>query len=46
MFHALTAGVALHLIEETARNAGHADIIWVTIDGSRGCWHHNDFIRL
>jgi hypothetical protein len=28
--------VALHLIEETARHAGHADIIRETIDGSRG----------
>jgi len=28
--------VALHLIEETARHAGHADIIRETIDGGRG----------
>lgn len=28
--------VVLHLIEETARHAGHADIIRETIDGSRG----------
>ena len=28
--------VALHLIEETARHAGHADIIREAIDGSRG----------
>jgi hypothetical protein len=28
--------VALHLIEETARHAGHADILRETIDGSRG----------
>lgn len=28
--------VALHLIEETARHAGHADIIRETIDGTRG----------
>ena len=28
--------VALHLIEETARHAGHADIIRETIDGPRG----------
>jgi hypothetical protein len=28
--------VALHMIEETARYAGHADIIRETIDGSRG----------
>lgn len=28
--------VALHVIEETARHAGHADIIRETIDGSRG----------
>lgn len=28
--------VLLHLIEETARHAGHADIIRETIDGSRG----------
>jgi hypothetical protein len=28
--------VALHMIEETARHAGHADIIRETIDGTRG----------
>jgi len=28
--------VALHMIEETARHAGHADIIREAIDGSRG----------
>ena len=28
--------VAVHLIEETARHAGHADIIRETIDGARG----------
>ena len=28
--------VLLHLIEETARHAGHADIISESIDGSRG----------
>ena len=28
--------VAMHMIEETARHAGHADIIRETIDGSRG----------
>jgi Protein of unknown function (DUF664) len=28
--------VALHLIEETAQHAGHADIIRETIDGTRG----------
>jgi hypothetical protein len=28
--------VLLHLIEETARHAGHADIIRETIDGTRG----------
>ncbi len=28
--------VLLHLIEETARHAGHADIIRETVDGSRG----------
>jgi hypothetical protein len=28
--------VALHMIEETARHAGHADIIRETIDGSCG----------
>jgi hypothetical protein len=28
--------VLLHLIEETARHAGHADIIRETIDGQRG----------
>jgi hypothetical protein len=28
--------VALHMIEETARHAGHADIIRETIEGTRG----------
>jgi hypothetical protein len=28
--------VAMHLIQETARHAGHADIIREAIDGSRG----------
>jgi Protein of unknown function (DUF664) len=28
--------VAVHLIEETARHAGHADILRETIDGTRG----------
>jgi Protein of unknown function (DUF664) len=28
--------VVLHLIEETARHAGHADLIRETLDGSRG----------
>jgi hypothetical protein len=28
--------VLLHMIEETARHAGHADIIRETIDGVRG----------
>ena len=28
--------VALHMIEETARHAGHADIIRESIDGARG----------
>jgi hypothetical protein len=28
--------VLFHLIEETARHAGHADIIRETLDGSRG----------
>jgi uncharacterized damage-inducible protein DinB len=28
--------VAMHMIEETARHAGHADIIREAIDGSRG----------
>ncbi len=28
--------VALHMIEETARHAGHPDIIRETIDGRRG----------
>ena len=28
--------VLLHMIEETARHAGHADIIRETLDGSRG----------
>jgi hypothetical protein len=30
--------VVLHMIEETARHAGHADIIRESIDGSRGRW--------
>jgi uncharacterized damage-inducible protein DinB len=28
--------ILLHMIEETARHAGHADVIRETIDGSRG----------
>jgi hypothetical protein len=28
--------ILLHLIEELARHAGHADIIGESIDGSRG----------
>ncbi len=28
--------VVLHMIEETARHAGHADLIRETLDGSRG----------
>ena len=28
--------VAVHMVEETARHAGHADIIRETIDGARG----------
>lgn len=28
--------VVLHMIEETARHVGHADIVRETIDGSRG----------
>jgi hypothetical protein len=28
--------VLLHMIEETARHAGHADLILETLDGSRG----------
>ena len=28
--------VMLHMIQETARHAGHADIIRETLDGSRG----------
>ena len=31
-----TRWVLLHMIEETARHAGHADIIRETLDGSRG----------
>jgi len=30
--------VILHMIEETARHAGHADIIREAIDGRRGRW--------
>jgi uncharacterized damage-inducible protein DinB len=33
-----TRWVLLHMIEETARHAGHADIIRETLDGSRGMW--------
>ena len=36
MEHMNLRWVALHMIEETARHAGHADIIRETIDGSRG----------
>jgi len=36
MAHQNVRWVALHMIEETARHAGHADIIRETIDGSRG----------
>jgi hypothetical protein len=36
MAHQNLRWVALHMIEETARHAGHADIIRETIDGSRG----------
>jgi hypothetical protein len=28
--------VMFHMIEETARHAGHADIIRETLDGARG----------
>ncbi len=34
--HRTLRWVLLHLIEETARHAGHADIIRETLDGSRG----------
>jgi uncharacterized damage-inducible protein DinB len=37
MAHQNLRFVALHMIEETARHAGHADIIRETIDGSQGC---------
>lgn len=33
-----TRAAVLHMIEETARHAGHADIIREQIDGSRGRW--------
>jgi Protein of unknown function (DUF664) len=36
MAHRNVRWVALHMIEETARHAGHADIIRESIDGSRG----------
>ena len=36
MAHATARWVVLHMIEETARHAGHADIIRESIDGSRG----------
>jgi uncharacterized damage-inducible protein DinB len=36
MAHCNLRWVALHMIEETARHAGHADIIRETIDGRRG----------
>jgi Protein of unknown function (DUF664) len=35
MAHRSLRWVSLHMIEETARHAGHADIIRETIDGSR-----------
>lgn len=34
--HQSVRWLALHMIEETARHAGHADIIRETIDGRRG----------
>ena len=34
--HRTVRWVVLHLIEETARHAGHADIIRETLDGTRG----------
>jgi hypothetical protein len=34
--HLSVRWVLLHLIEETARHAGHADLIRETLDGSRG----------
>jgi hypothetical protein len=36
MAHENLRWVTLHMIEETARHAGHADIIRETIDGRRG----------
>jgi hypothetical protein len=36
MAHENLRWVALHMIEETARHAGHADIIRESIDGRRG----------
>lgn len=36
MAHVNLRWVALHMIEETARHAGHADIIHEAIDGNRG----------
>ncbi len=36
MAHVNVRWIVLHMIEETARHAGHADIIRETIDGSRG----------
>jgi hypothetical protein len=36
MAHRNLRWVALHMIEETARHAGHADIIRESLDGSRG----------
>ena len=36
--HMTARDVILHMIEETARHAGHADIIRESIDGSRGRW--------
>lgn len=34
--HRTARSIVLHMIEETARHAGHADIIRETIDGKRG----------
>jgi len=36
MVRGCRSAVLLHMIEETARHAGHADIIRETLDGSRG----------
>ncbi|MFH9616530.1 DUF664 domain-containing protein [Streptomyces pratensis] len=38
--------VLIHLVEETGRHAGHADIVRELLDGSRGCyWRGSPWTR-